>query len=79
MAKKKRSQPPKMGRHETLCNQAKAAINEVYSDTLVSRSETLESLFDIREEINILIEAITEDMRAEAHEEPDDEEDMHDM
>lgn len=37
---------------------AKAAINAVFSDTSVSREETRESLRDLRDEIDILLDAL---------------------
>ncbi len=47
----------------SLVNDAKRAIDKVHSDTSVSLSETQDRLGDINEHIQMLLEAIAEDIR----------------
>jgi hypothetical protein len=44
--------------HDELIAAAKEAIDEVHSDTLVSPSQTLADLKDIRDHLDITIEAL---------------------
>ena len=46
--------------HDLLVYPAKKAINAVYGDTSVSRSETKRSLKDIADEIEILLETLAD-------------------
>jgi len=47
--------------HEDLCKEAKDAVNKVFSDQSVSRSETKSSLQDIRDEIDVLLDTLRKD------------------
>lgn len=47
--------------HDELVKAAKKAINRVFSDTSVSREETINSLKDLSEEIDVLIDAAESD------------------
>lgn len=44
--------------HEELVEKAKDAINKVFGDQSVSRRETKESLKDLRDEIDILLDTL---------------------
>jgi len=48
--------------HEHLCEKAKTAIQAIHGDTSVSIEQTLNSLKDLRDEIDILIEAVETDI-----------------
>ncbi len=43
---------------------AKRAIDKVHSDTSVSLEETQDRLSDVKEHVEMLLEAIAEDLRA---------------
>lgn len=47
---------------------AKAAINTVFSDTTVSQETTVEHLKELRGEINVMINAINEDIKFDEEE-----------
>lgn len=49
--------------HEDFYNAALEAIDEVFSDTSVSQGETLESLRDLRSEIDAKMNAIRADIQ----------------
>ena len=48
--------------HENLCEKAKEAIQAIHSDTSVSLEQTLDSLEELRGEIDILIDAVETDI-----------------
>ena len=47
--------------HKDLVQLAKDAINNVFSDTSVSRSQTRESLEELRDDIEINLQVLEED------------------
>lgn len=49
--------------HERLLDEAKEAISKVFSDTSVSQQTTIESLEDLADDLNGMIEGIKEDIR----------------
>lgn len=44
--------------HEELCEKAKAAITRVFSDSDVDRATTKESLKDLRDEIDTMLDTL---------------------
>lgn len=60
-----------MSSHENLVEQAKAAINRVFSDTSVSKSKTRESLQDLREHAAVYIDSIEDELEDEDEDEDD--------
>ena len=50
---------------DLLLSQAKEAIAEIFSDTSVTPEQTLERLTDLREEVEIRIATIEEDLERE--------------
>jgi hypothetical protein len=52
--------------HEKLYENALNAINLLFSDNSVSEVTTREGLVELKEELNIMIQALGEDMEAEA-------------
>ena len=48
--------------NEQLYEQAKTAIDELFSDTSVSQEKAMENLQGLISEIHILMDALTEDM-----------------
>jgi hypothetical protein len=57
-----------MKSHDQIMGDAKDAIEELFSDTSVSQSQTREDLEELRDDINAKIEAINADLDR-AHEE----------
>ncbi len=51
-----------MADHMKLILDAKAAIERVYSDTVVTKEETIDSLYEIMEDINQRIETLQEEI-----------------
>jgi hypothetical protein len=51
-----------MTRHENLVRDAKKAIAAVHSDTSVSLSVTLADLKDLRDDLEVLIDAVESDV-----------------
>jgi hypothetical protein len=47
-----------MSKHDDLCEDAKRAIDNVHNDISVPLDTTLESLRDLREHIDVLIDAV---------------------
>ena len=50
--------------HEHLCRQAAEAISEVHSDMDVSLETTLSSLEELREHLDMLIDAVEHDIKS---------------
>jgi hypothetical protein len=50
-----------MDGHEELLETAKRAINAVFGDTSVSRGQTRESMKELRDEIDTMLEAMDEE------------------
>lgn len=48
--------------HEHLCEKAKEAIQAIHGDTSVSLEQTLDSLEELKGEIDILIDAVETDI-----------------
>lgn len=55
-------------KHEQLCEDAKKAINAVFSDRSVSQRDTLHSLRDLRDDIGMLLDMLETDLRKEMEE-----------
>lgn len=51
-----------MADHKELILNAKEAIARVYSDTVVTKEETINSLYEIMEDINQRIETLQEEL-----------------
>lgn len=49
--------------HDRLVDAAKEAISKVFGDTSVSQQTTIESLEDLADDLNGMIEGIKEDLR----------------
>ena len=49
--------------HDLFYQRAKVALDDVHSDTSVSLETTRQSLRELREHLNILIQAVEEDIR----------------
>lgn len=49
--------------HELLCSDAANAISKVHGDTDVTLEETLSSLTDLREHLDMLIDAVEHDIK----------------
>jgi hypothetical protein len=58
-----------MANHNTLRKAALDAIHTVFSDRSVSQRDTLHSLRDIRDDLEILIDAVESDLRNKIQEE----------
>jgi hypothetical protein len=53
-------------KHDQLCDAAKKAIDRVHGDTSVSLGMTLESLSDVRDHLDVLIDAVECDLARQA-------------
>lgn len=58
-----------MPRKDTLVDAAKAAIDEVFGDTSVSKEQTLDRMQELSSHIENSIECLREDIKREAKEE----------
>lgn len=56
-------------KHEKLCEAAKEAIDQVHGDTSVTRGQTLTSLKDVREHLDLLVFSLENDDADDADEE----------
>lgn len=53
--------------HQSLCDEALAAITKVFTDTSIEPEETIRSLADLKEEIDGMIYSIRQDLRRKEH------------
>jgi len=61
-----------MSTHETLVEQAKAAITRVFSDTSVSKAKTRESMRDLRDHAGDYVELVESELEEDEDDIDDD-------